>query len=55
MAKLNLDLAELNVETFPTAPGVASDSLYNSSDRCDTDQECSSACFHATNICRLCE
>jgi hypothetical protein len=54
MAKLNLDLAKLNVETFPTAPEVAADDLHNSSDRCDTDLECSQVCVQPTNICRLC-
>jgi hypothetical protein len=54
MARLNLDVAELSVESFPMAPEVAADNWYSSSDFCDTDRECSSYCFHATNVCRLC-
>jgi len=54
MARLNLNLSELNVETFPTGPEVAADDWYSSSNWCDTDRDCSSACLAATNVCQVC-
>ncbi len=53
MAKLNLDLTKLTVETFSVDPPDG-ESRYGSSDWCDTDRECSSLCLHATNVCQAC-
>ena len=53
---MRLEPNKLKVETFPTTPdGDAPQSFTGSTDYCcDTRWDCSEACDHATNVCRLC-
>jgi hypothetical protein len=52
----NLDLAQLEVVSFPVAPDDAQFTSFTGSTDycCDTNRDCSSACRRPTNICVVC-